>query len=420
MSRTYQVIGINLKNSSLGEDDRVITILTRDRGLIRAIAPGARKTKSSLSGRCNTFVVNQLLITQGKTLDRITQAETIVSYASLSRQFGTLIASQYFAEIALIQAQENQADPRLFDSLLTQLDQLVAYSAIEVQPNHNSDRQPEKFESNLTHKAKLSEIKLSETKSTNSDDLNVLENVKTSQVTPTLHTKISSKSIPTNTSECASEFASEHTSKNSFISPLNPSLNSSSDPDITVTNPIATQPAPAAVTSPQITAIATLALICDGVFRLLEIAGVVPQVRLCCLSQTPIFPNLTNPQWRSGFNLHLGGVLDLAIVQQLQDERAPQIRDLWADDRDAAIALQVPRPDHYLNAIELTLLQHLAYERSVYHHWDALTQPHLQTAWFNVERLLRQYVQYHLGRGIQSATLLDSYFLSLNPPSHPR
>jgi DNA repair protein RecO (recombination protein O) len=51
MSRTYQTTGINLKSSPIGEADRLVTILTSDYGLIRVIAPGARKPKSSLGGR---------------------------------------------------------------------------------------------------------------------------------------------------------------------------------------------------------------------------------------------------------------------------------------------------------------------------------------------------------------------------------
>ncbi|HEY9873712.1 MAG TPA: recombination protein O N-terminal domain-containing protein, partial [Candidatus Obscuribacterales bacterium] len=80
MSRTYKATGINLKSMPLGEADRLLTILTREFGLIRAVAPGARKHHSKLSGRSGLFVVNELLIAQGRSLDKITQAETKESY----------------------------------------------------------------------------------------------------------------------------------------------------------------------------------------------------------------------------------------------------------------------------------------------------------------------------------------------------
>ena len=69
MSRTYKATGINLKATAFGESDRIVTILTREFGLIRATAPGARKHLSSLGGRSGMFVVNQLLIAKGRSID---------------------------------------------------------------------------------------------------------------------------------------------------------------------------------------------------------------------------------------------------------------------------------------------------------------------------------------------------------------
>ena len=48
--RTYRATGINLKTIPLGEADRIVTILTPERGLVRAVAAGARKQKSQLGG----------------------------------------------------------------------------------------------------------------------------------------------------------------------------------------------------------------------------------------------------------------------------------------------------------------------------------------------------------------------------------
>ena len=69
MSRTYKATGINLKAIPMGENDRLMTILTKEYGLLRAIAPGARKHKSRLGGRSALFVVNELMLSKGKSLD---------------------------------------------------------------------------------------------------------------------------------------------------------------------------------------------------------------------------------------------------------------------------------------------------------------------------------------------------------------
>jgi DNA repair protein RecO (recombination protein O) len=122
--RTYQATGIVLKGMPLGEADRLVTILTREYGLIRAVVPGARKLKSSLRGRCELFVVNQLQIAKGQNLDKIIQAETRESYPGLSRDLGKLTGSQYLAELCLGLALSEQPQGEIYDLLLEHLSRL--------------------------------------------------------------------------------------------------------------------------------------------------------------------------------------------------------------------------------------------------------------------------------------------------------
>ncbi|BAZ39891.1 hypothetical protein NIES4101_58480 [Calothrix sp. NIES-4101] len=124
MSRTYKATGINLKAQAFGEADRLVTILTREYGLVTAIAPGARKHNSSLGGRTAMFVVNEVLIAKGRSLDKITQANTVKSYPGLAKNLGKLAASQYLAEIVLCQALSENPQEELYDLLNEHLDRL--------------------------------------------------------------------------------------------------------------------------------------------------------------------------------------------------------------------------------------------------------------------------------------------------------
>lgn len=101
MSGTYQTTGIILHKILFQENDLLVTFLSPELGLIRAIAPSARKYKSRLRGRTELFVVNNFLLVKGRNLDRITQAETIESYPKLSQNISKLTVSQYLAEISL-------------------------------------------------------------------------------------------------------------------------------------------------------------------------------------------------------------------------------------------------------------------------------------------------------------------------------
>ncbi len=114
MSRTYKAIGINLKSMPFGEADRLLTVLTREFGLIRAVAVGARKQNSRLGGRSGLFVVNDLLIAKGRSLDKITQADTLESYPKLGGDLRKLTAGQYLAEVTLQQALSDQPQDDLF------------------------------------------------------------------------------------------------------------------------------------------------------------------------------------------------------------------------------------------------------------------------------------------------------------------
>lgn len=117
MNQKYKATGIVLKGSSLKENDRLITVLTPEYGLIRAVAPGAKKYKSQLRGRTELFVVNEFLIIRGRSLDKIIQADTIYTYPGLSRDIGKLATAQYLAELAIALAVDEQPQPELYELL---------------------------------------------------------------------------------------------------------------------------------------------------------------------------------------------------------------------------------------------------------------------------------------------------------------
>jgi len=78
--RNYRVEAIVLRTHKLGEADRIITLLTREKGKIRAVAKGVRRTRSKFGARLEPFSRAELFIAPGKNLDIITQAETLNVY----------------------------------------------------------------------------------------------------------------------------------------------------------------------------------------------------------------------------------------------------------------------------------------------------------------------------------------------------
>jgi DNA repair protein RecO (recombination protein O) len=84
----YRDEAVVLRTHKLGEADRIVTLLTRQHGKIRAVAKGVRRTASKFGSRLEPFMVADVQLYEGRTLDIVTQAESIGAY-------GALIAEDY-------------------------------------------------------------------------------------------------------------------------------------------------------------------------------------------------------------------------------------------------------------------------------------------------------------------------------------
>jgi DNA repair protein RecO (recombination protein O) len=114
----YRDDGIVLRTQKLGEADRIITILGRTSGRVRAVAKGVRRTKSRFGARLEPFTHVDLMLHTGRSLDIITQAEVI-------RPYGSPLAGdypRYTAGVAMLETAERftpvEKEPALRQLLL--------------------------------------------------------------------------------------------------------------------------------------------------------------------------------------------------------------------------------------------------------------------------------------------------------------
>jgi len=77
----YRDEAIVLRTHKLGEADRIITLLTRQHGRVRAVAKGVRRTTSRFGSRLEPFTHVDLQLAEGRNLDTITQAETLTPFS---------------------------------------------------------------------------------------------------------------------------------------------------------------------------------------------------------------------------------------------------------------------------------------------------------------------------------------------------
>ncbi len=97
----YREEGVVLRTHKLGEADRIVTLLTRGRGLLRAVAKGVRRTTSKFGARLEPFMVVDLQCYEGRSLDSVTQAETLGAYgAAISADYDRYRAGSAIVETA--------------------------------------------------------------------------------------------------------------------------------------------------------------------------------------------------------------------------------------------------------------------------------------------------------------------------------
>jgi DNA repair protein RecO (recombination protein O) len=288
MSQTYKTIGINLKSKPMGETDRLLTILTPEVGLVRAVAPGSRKHQSRLGGRSDLFVINDCLVVKGKQLDKLIQAETVRRFPGLGQHLGRLTASQYLAEVVLLMALSDSPQPELFHVFVEHLGRL------ETAP-------------------------------------------------------------------------------------------------------------PGAL----------MAALCHGLYHLLALAGVAPEVHQCTRSRLDIVPDLLDPAWRVEFSHEAGGLIQAAEVNPVGASHLNEAQGQYGKKRpvlltatDVALLQQLSKPNILSTAMtgaQGTLAQPAEMEVAI----------KSQQLWSRVERLLREYTQDYFERPIRSATLVDVCFATV-------
>ncbi|MWB99967.1 DNA repair protein RecO [Agromyces seonyuensis] len=97
----YRDEAVVLRTHKLGEADRILTLLTRRHGKVRAVAKGVRRTASKFGARLEPFMVADLQLSEGRSLDIVTQADSIGAYgAEISQDYEAWTAANAMVEAA--------------------------------------------------------------------------------------------------------------------------------------------------------------------------------------------------------------------------------------------------------------------------------------------------------------------------------
>lgn len=124
----YRDEAIVLRTHKLGEADRIVTLLTRQRGRVRAVAKGVRRTTSRFGSRLEPFTHVDLQLAEGRNLDTITQAETLSPFSKgLGLDYDRYTAGTVMLETAdRLVAEEREPSVQQFLLLVGGLRAMVA------------------------------------------------------------------------------------------------------------------------------------------------------------------------------------------------------------------------------------------------------------------------------------------------------
>lgn len=96
---TYPANGLVLHRLNLAENDKILTLYTREHGKLSAVAKGARRVTSRLTGATELFTQSRFLLATGKNLDVVTQGEIASSFPALRTDLELLTRATYFCEL---------------------------------------------------------------------------------------------------------------------------------------------------------------------------------------------------------------------------------------------------------------------------------------------------------------------------------
>jgi DNA repair protein RecO (recombination protein O) len=122
--RSFRADAVVLKHRDQGEADRMLTLYSRQRGKVRALAKGVRKTRSRKAGHLEPFTRVSLQLATGRYWFVISQAEAQETFNNLRESLETIGFASYLIELIDKFTYEEEENSGIFHLLVKTLRRL--------------------------------------------------------------------------------------------------------------------------------------------------------------------------------------------------------------------------------------------------------------------------------------------------------
>lgn len=125
MQEFTEITGMILKAEPIGEYDRRVVILTKEKGKVSAFAKGARRQNSRLLAATNPFSFGSFRLFAGRTSYSLIEADISNYFEGLRSDFEGAYYGMYFLEVMDYYTRENNEDKEMLKLLYQSLRALM-------------------------------------------------------------------------------------------------------------------------------------------------------------------------------------------------------------------------------------------------------------------------------------------------------
>ena len=113
--------GLVVRQVNYKDNDQILTVLTKEHGLMTLKARGVRSRSSRLKGACQLLAYSEFTVFENRGFHTIDEANGIQMFPELRTDIELLSLASYFAQVAEVLSQEDMPNPELLSLTLNAL-----------------------------------------------------------------------------------------------------------------------------------------------------------------------------------------------------------------------------------------------------------------------------------------------------------